>query len=153
MWVRRLSTLLLVVLVACSGGGSEPATTGRSGSAIRSRQATGFGLVVRNQAGSGRSVIIDQASIHVGGGYVAVYEDGNGAPGRRLGASELLTAGTHRDVTVKLSVAVRGSRRVWVILHREDNRNRTFDFPDGDSPATGPSGSVVVSLKYTSAPA
>jgi hypothetical protein len=76
-------------------------------------------------------------------GYVVVYADGQGAPGARLGASALLPAGEHHDVEVVLATPLRASARVFVMIHREDTGNRSFDFPKGDAPVQQ-AGSVLV---------
>jgi hypothetical protein len=147
MGLKRLALAvaagLLVATTACATERGAP-----SGPAISASSKQGASITAHRQVAEGDSVRIDAAKL-VEGGYVGVYEDDGGAPGRKLGASSLLSKGTHRDVIVHLR---RGSRRgarvrsVFVVLHAEDNGNKHFDFPSGDAPVDGDSGVVLIRI-------
>lgn len=105
-------------------------------------EATGT-IEVRRQDGDGTGVVIDEVVL-VDEGYVALYADGGGAPGKFLGASELLDAGSHRAVDVRLEPALAGPTTGFVILHREASGNGTLDGLTTDPPVEGADGGVVV---------
>ena len=52
--------------------------------------------------------------------------------------------GSNKNVQINLTSPVALPARVFVLVHREDNGNATFDFPKGDAPAQIGSGVVVV---------
>lgn len=83
-------------------------------------------------------------------GYAAIYEDGGGAPGRRLGQSKLLGEGRHSNVSIRLTALVGGEDppigAVYAVVHAEDSGNATLDFPSGDAPLVGESGVVLVKV-------
>ena len=65
-----------------------------------------------------------------------------GAPGARLGQTELLDPGAHQNVTVSLDTPVKDGAVVHIMLHAEDNKNSTFEFPEHDAPMTA-NGAVI----------
>jgi hypothetical protein len=54
------------------------------------------------------------------GGYVVVHADNNGQPGAIIGNSSYLDAGTHNNVSVKLSRVVKENDTLHVMLHGDD---------------------------------
>ena len=101
--------------------------------------AGGLGTAIRVAGG----VTVASTDVPVGGGFLVVYADGNGAPGARLGASPLLSSGVQESaVTVKIPTA---SGPVWLVLHRNGDGNETLDFPGADAPMNDPaSGGAMV---------
>ncbi len=65
-----------------------------------------------------------------------------------IGASALLQAGTHSDVSVALNREVEDGEYLWVMAHADTNANGTFDGPDVD---LGVSDSVNGNLTLTGA--
>ena len=101
-------------------------------------------LAARTQKVVAKAVIVDSVTLSAPG-YVGVYDDGNGAPGIRLGETALLPKGVHRNVSVHLSKKPTG-KSVYVIAHREDNKNSHLDFPSGDAPFVSTTGVVLVKV-------
>jgi hypothetical protein len=103
-------------------------------SSAEPRVSAANGLETAAQVPGG--VVVSSADVPVGGGYLVVYADGNGAPGARLGASSLLRSGVQKTpVTVKIP-STTGS--VWIVLHRNGDGNETLDFPGADAPMNDP---------------
>jgi len=106
-------------------------------------------LRASSQTGDGRTIVIDEADIRGSSGYVAIHADGDGAPGTTIGVSKLLPPGVSKHVKVLLSRRLPRSGVVFPMLHLEDNRNKTYDFPEGDAPATADAQIVVVPITIT----
>ncbi len=66
-------------------------------------------------------------------GYVVIREGTATEPAAAIGASTLLTAGTHSDVAIDLDRAIEDGETLWVVAHEEANGNTTFDGPDTDT--------------------
>lgn len=123
-----------LLVAGCTGAKPTPeASIVRQGNPA-SAGANGKGeLVARSQSGDGSTIVVDLATLPKPG-YVVVYADGGGAPGQRLGASSLLSEGPHKDVAVALSSKVSDGATLHVMLHAEDNGDKTFDYPSHDAP-------------------
>lgn len=125
----------LLVTGACAGDDDDgstdvPVATTAAGSAAGEAQIV-TDLDITASATDGvvlREVVLPAP------GYVGVYEDGDGAPGRRLGSSEQLPAGRTAEVRVTYDTSTVQPEAVWVILHTEDNATTTLDWPDADAP-------------------
>jgi hypothetical protein len=132
---------LLPILLVCAGCTAEKSVPKLAKAASESTEAAaepkvpvgnGIGTVARVSGG----VRVSSTNAPVGGGYLVVYADGNGAPGERLGASSLLQGGVQKQpVTVKFPPTV---ARVWLVLHRNGDGNETLDFPGADTPMNDP---------------
>lgn len=121
-------------VVGCSSGdrADDVETVGKP---VEIGAAKTGSVTATGQRTDGSFVLIDDVTL-AKAGYVAVYADGNGAPGRLLGASALLQKGTSKDVRVKVSPRLTSKVTVHVMLHAEDNKNNTFEFPKHDAPVT-----------------
>ncbi|MGB3410162.1 MAG: hypothetical protein WBA45_03105 [Microthrixaceae bacterium] len=97
------------------------------------------------QRGAGR-VVADSVVLE-SPGYLVVYEDGGGAPGRILASSELLDVGESRDVVVDLSGGLDVGSSVWLMLHSEDGESKGFGFGAGDPPLAGDGGVGVLKVE------
>lgn len=132
-----ISALLLVFTIGCFGGGDGPdsgsAHIERIGKPIELGSAKIGSLVAFRQRNDGSFVVIDKVVLPKGG-YVAIYADGGGAPGQRLGVSALLMGGPSKDVRIELTKRLSSDAVVHAMLHAEDNKNRTFEFPEHDAP-------------------
>jgi hypothetical protein len=126
------SAVAVGLIAGCAGPAApgtlngEPVTQGSEESGL---------IVVSSQASSGKSLVITK-SVLPSAGYVVAYADGAGAPGARLGQTDLLDSGTHQNVTVSLDTPVKDGAVVHIMLHAEDNKNSSFDFPEHDAPMT-----------------
>jgi len=118
----------------------------RIGTPSSAGDAKRFAVVVSSQKSDGRTVVLDAVTIEGGHkGYAVVYADGNGAPGKLLGASSLLPAGESKlvKVTLKTPLTV-GSVPLHVVVHVEGNNDADFDYPGSDIPAQVGPGVVTV---------
>jgi hypothetical protein len=64
-------------------------------------------------------------------GFVAVYNVNSQGDTTLLGTSDLLTAGTHTDVTVQLDSVIARNQTLVATLHADDGDGK-FEFPDSD---------------------
>lgn len=99
-------------------------------------------IEMQSQGSSGASVVVDRADF-VHPGYLAVYANAGGAPGQRLGVSGLLDAGEHTHLSVNIQRPLAATSDVFVLMHVEDNRNRSFDYPKHDQPERNGAGVVL----------
>lgn len=122
-----LAALVAALLVGCSGDDPRPTTA----VSLADESAT---LEAADQGG-GDQIVVRRATVPEPGGYLVVYEDVNGAPGRRLAATSLLDPGAHEDVEVPVEDGLlEGLASVFVMLHREASGDGTLDHPGPDEP-------------------
>lgn len=151
----RAAAGMLVVIAALAGcNGDEPNVDGTSQPTVSIERIgdpvelgdreTAF-VASSPQRSDGSAVLIDEAVL-AEPGYVAIYADGGGAPGRRIGVSEYLEAGGHTELVVELAEPLAEPALVHAMLHVEDSNNEVFEFPDHDAPVSEGSGIVVVSF-------
>ena len=95
-------------------------------------------VVVEDQA-AGTSVTVSKVSFREAG-WVVIYEDNSGAPGRILGA-QLFDAGTWPGTVELLRGTVAG--QTYYAVLSSDNGDRAFD-PKKDEPLKGENGAMVV---------
>ncbi|MBA3653928.1 MAG: hypothetical protein H0W70_07010 [Actinobacteria bacterium] len=93
-----------------------------------------YSIHAADQEGKGKAIKLPRVYLKEKG-YVAVHADAGGAPGPVLGVSDLLEAGDHKKVRIKLEKPLTSAADVWPMIHVEDNNNSTYDFPNGDAPA------------------
>lgn len=143
--------LATVALVGCSGDESDPST---ADSRVQTTTVGGPGasavIVADLDVTASRSdgVVLREVELP-SAGYVGVYEDGDGAPGRLLGSSEQLPAGRTAEVRVPFDTSEIDPDAVWVILHGEDTGNDTLDWPDGDEPIEVDGSVVTLKIAVT----
>lgn len=138
---RGARTVVLCLAVSVLGCASDSVS-------IISAQASENQLDVVDQRGDGRSVEVRRVVLASGGGYAVVYADGGGAPGRRLGASALLSTGTHRNLRVPTATVGPADGILHVVLHLERTSNETLDFPGADRPVDEGGRVLEVKLIY-----
>jgi hypothetical protein len=92
--------------------GSHPVSTGLTGG--------GIGDV----AAFPDQVTISAVSLPLGGGFVVVYADAGGVPGRQVGASAKVAAGLQKDLEVAVSSK---AAAYWVVVHRDVDGDGVFD--------------------------
>lgn len=142
--------LIAVGATACSSAKITTTDT-RTGRPERLTGPKEVELVARSQSASRSDVVVDQATLDAPG-YVAIYSDGGGAPGVRIGQSKLLPEGRHANVKVDAGVHQDASH-VWLMLHHEDNGNESLDYPDADPPVPADNGVVVIRITLNRADA
>jgi hypothetical protein len=92
-------------------------------------------------------LLVDDAVLPDGGGFVAVYRDGGGAPGEQVAASQHLDAGPHADVRLELDPSLDDAGPVWLMAHADEG-SASFE-ADGDEPVTTDGAVVVVRVELT----
>jgi hypothetical protein len=150
MRTSRLLAVLTAFGVAvagagCSGAGDHAAPGAaieRTGSPMSWGDEQGGLVVARAQRSTGKVVVLDEVSLPADG-YVAIYDDGHGAPGKLLAASGLLSKGVQREVTVTLDAPLPATETVYAMIHTEDGTAAGFNYPAGDPPVSD-GGSIVV---------
>jgi hypothetical protein len=131
------SCAVVAALVSlCAGCSSSATATSTAPTTVQvGKAATSVGL--SDVSLSNGKVVVDEAIIPLGGGFVVVYADAGGAPGKQVGVSRKLAAGPHR----KFSIDVNSTESAfWAVVHRDVNADGSFD-PSTDTafsdPATG----------------
>lgn len=122
---------LCAALAAC---GSTSTTTTTVAPEIAVQESTENQIVASDQQSDGDTLTISQIDIEEGSAYAVAYRSTNGAPGERLGYSELLGSGSHRDVNITLDNALLVTTEVFLMLHREGSGNTILNYPGPDSP-------------------
>jgi hypothetical protein len=104
----------------------------------------GGDLVVAEQRISGTPLEVQSVTLPAAG-FVAVQANEGGAPGRVIGASALLPAGTTEgeELMVELDPPLRVTGRVFVVAYVDRDENGVLDPEDGDEPAQTEEGDPV----------
>jgi len=140
----RGMALALLLTTGCGMGHSEHAAQPIKAEVVaKASDGNGTSVRVVQSQQAERFVAVETVTLEAAG-YVAVYTDGNGAPGVEAGASKLLPAGSSRSVRIKVSRDL--GPRAWVLIHREDNGNDSFDFPTADQPIQTPTGVLATQI-------
>lgn len=135
------------LLSGCGGGDGSGGKAISIGKPVeRGDNKLGKVIASPQRVANGSYVVIDKVVLPKGG-YVAIYADGKGAPGRRLGVSKLLSAGTTKNVRVTLNPKLTSKTVVHAMLHAEDNKDKTFDFPKHDAPLGSGGGVIEAAFK------
>lgn len=82
---------------------------------------------------AGSSIVVDEITLSKPG-FVVIHEDNAGSPGKIIGQTFLLTAGTKQDIVVKVSV--QAGKTYYAMLHSDNGDtkfNATDDVPLKDS--------------------
>jgi hypothetical protein len=140
---------MLLLLASCSASAATDHAT-PPGTELGDRHSYLL-RVASPQSGDGHKVVVAEVVIDTGQGYAVAYADGHGAPGVRLGVSALLPTGSSTDVSIPLDPAVSLPAHLYVMVHKEDNGNSTFDFPKGDAPAQAGAGVLVTTVDLVAA--
>lgn len=77
-------------------------------------------------------------------GFVTIHDDQNGNPGGVLGASELLQAGTHENLVIKLTRKTQDGEKLFAVVHKDDG-NGQLD-PQNDEVLKDDSGNTVQAI-------
>lgn len=91
---------------------------------------------------SGEAVVVDQAQL-LGGGYIAIHEDKEGAPGAIIGKSAYIPEGGVGGLSVTLDRPSQVGEVLYAVL-LGDNGDQILA-PDVDAPATDQTGNVIFS--------
>lgn len=142
--MRKLLAVLVVLVLA--------ATACKSGKGIDMGDAVdtvgndaSYSIHAADQTSNGNAVKVPEIYLKEKA-YLTIHADANGAPGPVLGVTDLLDAGQHEDINVKLDKQLTDTAEVWPMIHVEDNNNTTYDFPNGDQPAQVDGKVVVVKI-------
>lgn len=155
--MRRAWIPVALLLLGCSDGddaqarrddaGGDTTLVHRVGDPVELGDETSFLVRLSPQEGDGTVVVVDEVVLTGSPGFVVIYDDGDGAPGRQIGVSDVLTAGRSTDVRVELDEPLEATAVVHAMLHLDDDGNSAFDYPAHDAPATAGEGIVVVSAE------
>ncbi len=146
--VRRVAAVVVFAFAPAIACSHQPAAHGQGGSRVEGGADT-FMVKASPQRSDGRTVVIDEAIFRGAQGYVAIHNNGGGAPGPTIGVSDLLPDGVSTHVRVVLRRPLATSGTVFAMLHIEDDHNSSFDFPAGDQAANLGGRVVVVPLEVT----
>lgn len=138
---------LLLVFGACGGAEETPETEPTEAAATATAAVTGS-VEASDQSSDGTSLKVASVTITGGNGFIAVHRDVNNTPGPVVGHSELLKAGTTKDVEIKLDETVQ-TGAFWPMLHADSNANGKYEFPTQGLDAPVKVGNVVVMKKIT----
>ncbi|MFB6128016.1 MAG: PGF-CTERM sorting domain-containing protein [Halolamina sp.] len=147
--VRKPLVVLVVVAVALGGlPAGLAAATGDAG------QMQHTSVTFSDQNSGGQTVTVDEVTLSEGG-FVTIHasslQDGE-ALRSVVGTSTYLEAGTHENVTVRLSEPVSEDETLVAMAHRDDG-DRTYEFVstggNADGPYTADGGAVVDAANVT----
>lgn len=99
-------------------------------------------LEVADQTTEGTTIVVDQAGVDQGRGWVAIHRDVNDAPGPVIGSAQLF-ASDQTDVEVTLDEPVEDDQRLWAMLYIDADPIGDFNVPGHDEPLTDERGDVV----------
>jgi hypothetical protein len=139
--------VLALVFLGCSdddggeaSGGetdADPTTlVNRVGDPVELGDDASFLVALAPQESDGGTLVVDEVVLTDSPGFVVIYDDGDGAPGRQLGVSSVLPAGRSTNVPVELDVPLEEDAVVHAMVHLDDDADGTFGFPESDAPAT-----------------
>lgn len=132
---------------------AEPATSAPLAATGEHQSGDPSSYLVRvaDQAGDGRSIMVDQVVITGRKGWVVIHADAGGVPGEVIGVSPLVGPGSVSDLRVVLRTPLTASARVFAMVHLDDGRG-VYDYPAGDPPATVGGQIVMVPVSITVRP-
>jgi len=145
---RRSTAVIAVLLVALSGGATG--AVGATGASDRATAPTtaatdlaatqqAAAVTLDDQTTGGYTVTVDRVTLPEGG-FVALHDatlaDGD-ALGSVVGASAYLAAGTHENVTVRLSQPLNETGSLIAMPHADDG-DRVYEFVSTGGTADGP---------------
>lgn len=105
----------------------------------------GGNLIYVPEQTPGRLVTVAQVGVEQPG-YVVIHRAEGGKPGTIIGASSLIAAGDHANLTVTLTQGTADGQSFFAMLHR-DNGDGQFD-ANPDVPVQDQSGSVMM-MEFT----
>lgn len=91
---------------------------------------------------AGQTVTIASVTLKENG-FIAIHEDAEGKPGKVIGNSTLLQAGSYSNVTVNLTRVSKDDETLHPMLHSDDG-DGTYGFPDEDFPIKDEQGNIVI---------
>lgn len=140
--MRRLVLFGVVALAVCGCAGDDLPRAAAPEVVTVSDDAGDGAVVIETAAVQGpERTVLDVVELD-SAGYVAVYRDGDGAPGELVGVSGLLSEGRHESVVIDAGV---GGGDRFVVVHREAGGDEEFD-PVVDAAVSGDEGVVVVQV-------
>lgn len=83
-------------------------------------------------------------------GYVIIHKEENGQPGTIIGASALLTAGSHENVEIAPNFPLVAGEAYYAMIHFDDSDG--FYLVDNDLPARDSQGNPIA-MRFIAAPA
>ena len=92
-------------------------------------------MSVANQPADGRTVTVASVDLKHPG-WVVVHAYVKGAPGESLGASSLLSAGHHDDVSVTVNHALKRGDKVMPVINIDDGKSSKYKDVKDDPPAS-----------------
>jgi len=142
-----IATVVVLILVAIGLfllAGEREENAGHGGSSAEPQTSALFAensaIFATDQPG-GNTVTVS-ALVLESDGYVVVHEGAGTVPGAILGSSELLRAGGHENVGVKLSREVESGEALYAMLHA-DNGDGSFTAND-DAPVIDSAGAIIM---------
>ena len=123
---------------------AEGAAAAATASVVLLPPVAGGDLAVAEQRISGSPLEVQSVTLPAPG-FVAVQVNEGGAPGRVIGATGLLPAGTTEgeQLMVELDPPLRVTGRVFVVAYVDRDENGVLDPDDGDEPAQTEDGEAV----------
>lgn len=90
-------------------------------------------LMADNQAVTDNSITVNNVTLEEDG-WIVVHADNEGSPGQVIGVSDVITAGSHDDVSITFneSADVNVGDTLWLMLHSDTGAAGEYEF-DGEN--------------------
>lgn len=137
--------VILIVVFATRGGYRAPSTQQPTVQSPAPPAVLSNSISVSDQA-AGQAMTIEAVNLKESG-YVVIHEDAKGSPGKVIGNSTALQAGTYNNLSINLTRAAKEGEVLYAMLHSDDG-DGTYGFPDEDFPIKDDQGKVVLQ-KFT----
>ncbi len=141
-----LSIILVLSTVAVGGA------VGSSGAAPAAAEQAS--VTFTSQTSGGSTITVDEVTLP-DGGFVTIHDStvSDDALGSVVGTSTYLEAGTHENVTIRLSEPLSESGDYVAMAHKDTNDNRAYEFvssnAEADGPYTADGGAVIAAAPVT----
>lgn len=136
IWIIGGVVVALVIVGAMMYRGSNDQTA-QQGIVVGNQNA----LTINDQDPNSVAVLVSDASLRAAG-FVAIFDGSTGQPANLLGASGLLTSGSHKNVSIIMNI--KAGATYFAELFSDDG-NGNFD-QTNDRPLTDNSGKPVIQM-------
>lgn len=142
LWAGALAIVAIIVIIFAIRGGYQTPQAPVTTEVASPTPVTLINTISASNQPAGQTVTITTVTLKENG-FIAIHEDTEGKPGKVIGNSTLLQAGSYSNVTVNLTRASKDDETLHPMLHSDDG-DGTYGFPDEDFPIKDEQGNIVI---------